>query len=59
MVKDRVTDIVAAGMLTSPVWVPWLEGFNQLLTTISLLGGLIWLGIQMYHFFNKDKHDPN
>lgn len=58
--RDKVTDVIAAGMVTSPAWAPALSDFNEFLTTVALLCGIIWTIIQMRNYFKnkKDNHDP-
>ena len=51
--KDDITNVVAATMVTAPAWGPWLDSFNQLLTSISLICGICWIAIQMSSSFNK------
>lgn len=46
--KDQVTNVVAVASITAPLWP--LEHINQVLTTISLLAGILWLGLQIYRY---------
>lgn len=48
--NNRLTDTVAVVAASAPVWAPSLESFNQLLTTISLLAGIVWIGLQIYRY---------
>ena len=61
VITDKLTTIIAAFAVTAFAWAPDLDGFNKLLTTISLLAGLVWIGLQIYFKFKeirKEKHDP-
>lgn len=46
----KVTDTVAVLAASAPMWVPSLSDFNQILTTISLLAGILWIGLQIYRY---------
>ena len=60
MHKETIDNVIAATLVASPWWAPYLAQFNELLTTISLLAGIIWIAIQMRNYFKnkKDNHDP-
>ena len=60
MHKETIDNVIAATLVVSPWWAPYLAQFNELLTTISLLAGIIWIAIQMKNYFDKkrDNHDP-
>ena len=40
--QDATQDfVVAGGLLFSPAWVPWLTSLNHVLTTVTLVVGLV------------------
>ena len=49
-----VTDsVIAGGLITSPAWASWLGDLNQMLTTATLIVGLV-LGIgRLVMFFRR------
>ena len=55
MMEPRtVTDgVLATGLVTTPVWAPWLGDLNEVLTTASLIVGLA-LGIGRLLAFLRD-----
>lgn len=50
--QDRLTDLTAAGAVTSPVWLQWLHDWSSDLSDFAALWlpifGLIWLGVQIW-----------
>jgi hypothetical protein len=38
-------------MITAPAWVPWLENFNQLLTTGTLILGIAFSAARLWAFY--------
>jgi hypothetical protein len=51
--------LIAGSLVASPAWVPWLESFNEVLTTATLIIGLaigivrLWL---MAKSSSRNKH---
>ncbi|GAB4225309.1 MAG: hypothetical protein Kow0032_00840 [Methyloligellaceae bacterium] len=44
---------VAAALMSSPAWAPWLASVNELLTTITLLcGALLGIG-RLWRFWTR------
>lgn len=43
--------------ITSPTWVPPMAQFNEYLTTITLLLGIILAGVRIYKETTKPKDD--
>lgn len=52
--------ILAAGLVSSPAWGPWLTQLNQLLTTATLIVGLT-LGVARLWVFwrNRSQKDKD
>ena len=50
--QDRMTDIAAAGALTSPFWLQWLHDATSDMSDFAALWlpifGLVWLGVQIW-----------
>ena len=44
---DRVTDGVAAGMVTSPIWLPGLQQVSEIAALIVPILGAVWLLVQI------------
>lgn len=48
--------------VAAPMWAPILENLNLILTTFTLIGGLILLALKLENEFNskhkKDDNDP-
>lgn len=58
MVKviEKATDLVAAGAVVSPIWLPYLESVSQITSLLLPVAGLTWLCIQIVgYFFKKDE----
>lgn len=53
-IGERVTDGVAVGAVSSPLWLPILEGVSQAGALALPVLGSVWLILQMYWFI-KDK----
>lgn len=50
-ISERVTDGVAVGAISSPLWLNVADFFSALLPIM----GCLWIGIQIwYHFRKKD-----
>lgn len=47
---NKIVGTVAVIAASAPIWVPSLSDFNQLLTTISLIAGIVWIGLQIYRY---------
>lgn len=46
-VLTNTTHVVAAGAITSPVWLPSLAQISNFAATLTPIFGLIWLTMQM------------
>lgn len=50
-----VTDgVITAGLVTSPAWASWLGDLNQVLTTLTLVVGLV-LGVARLIVFLRER----
>ncbi len=45
--------VLAGGLITSPLWASWLAQFNLVLTTVTLLLGLILGLTRVWEFFRR------
>ncbi|NJM33980.1 MAG: hypothetical protein HC850_03895 [Rhodomicrobium sp.] len=43
--------LLAGSLVSSPAWAPWLTDFNQLLTTATLVLGLILGLVRLWNFW--------
>jgi hypothetical protein len=51
---QNVGDItLATGLAASPAWVPWLDSLNQLLTTSTLLVGMVLGVTRLWTFWRE------
>jgi hypothetical protein len=48
---------LAGGLVTAPAWSPWLTQFNQILTTATLIVGLVFGLIRLWVFW-RERRDP-
>ena len=50
--QDRMTDVTAAGALTSPFWLQWLHDATSNMSDFAALWlpilGVLWLGVQIW-----------
>lgn len=49
---------LVSSLVTSPAWAPWLSDFNQVLTTITLVIGVV-LGAYRLWAYWSDRHDKD
>lgn len=53
--QKAITDgAIVTGMVTSPAWASWLGDLNQVLTTLTLIVGLV-LGVARLVTFLREK----
>lgn len=45
--------LVAGGLITSPAWASWLDNINEVLTTATLLIGLVLGVIRLWLFIER------
>jgi len=50
---ERVTDAVAVGAVSSPVWLDYIQPVSDLAAALLPIAGLIWLGVQMYSHIKR------
>lgn len=59
-VSGRAQDsLLASGLITSPAWVPWINEFNEILTTATLIVGLTLGLCRLWLFIQKRKERRN
>lgn len=50
---DRVTDGVAVGMVSSPVWLPGLQQVSEIAALVVPILGAIWLLVQILGYLTR------
>jgi len=50
---DVSDTLLAGGLLTAPAWAVWLAEINEILTTISLVAGLVLAGLRIWHYIRR------
>lgn len=45
--------VIAGGLITSPAWASWLAEFNTVLTTLTLILGLVLGATRLWGFYRK------
>lgn len=48
---DRVTDGIAIAAVSSPVWLPFLQGVSEFAGLVVPILGAIWLMVQIVGYF--------
>ena len=48
-------NLLVGGLVTSPAWAPWLSTFNEILTTVTLILGLIIGVLKLLSVISKMK----
>jgi hypothetical protein len=43
--------LLAGGLVASPAWAPWVTELNQLLTTATLVLGLVFGLVRLWRFW--------
>jgi hypothetical protein len=57
--SQNVSDaLLAGGLVAAPAWAGWLGQVNQLLTTVSLLLGLIFGIVRVWGWWRGDREPP-
>jgi hypothetical protein len=51
---DKADNVLAVGLLTSPAWASVLQNVNVLLTTITLLLGIVWGVVRLWSYLKND-----
>lgn len=46
--SERVTDVIAASAIVSPLWLTSLTTVSQIATVVAPILGVLWLAIQIY-----------
>lgn len=49
--------VIAGGLITSPAWASWLAQINTVLTTITLVLGLVLGATRLWRSFRKGQSD--
>jgi hypothetical protein len=57
--SQNVSDALLTGSLVAaPAWAGWVDQFNQLLTTLSLIVGLIFGIARLWNWLRGDRDPP-
>ncbi len=54
---DKADNALAIGLITSPAWASVLQNINVLLTTITLLLGIVWGVVRLWSYLSRDDKD--
>ena len=55
MPTEKTTNIVAAGAVASPAWLPVLELVSEYAALLLPILGVIWLAVQIIFKFRENK----
>lgn len=54
-ITERMTNVVAAGAVTSPMWYEALKHTSETAALLLPIAGTVWIVVQIVGYFAKDK----